>query len=332
MPDTLPFLAVIVIAALAFDFINGFHDSANAIATSVSTRALSPRDAILMAAVLNFAGAFVNTEVAKTIGKGIIAPEAVTMTVVLAALSGAIIWNIITWRFGVPSSSSHALIGGIIGAGVAASGVGILNLSGIIEKILIPGVLSVILGLGAGFIFMALLINIFQRAHPRTINARFRRLQLLSAGFMAFSHGSNDAQKSMGIITMALFSSGHIKEFHIPLWVIVACAVAMGLGTSAGGWRIIRTMGTRIIKLDPAHGFAAETSAAVVIQTATHFGAPISTTHTISSAIMGVGATKRLSAVRWGIAGNIIWALVLTIPVCALLAGGSFLVLRLFIS
>lgn len=316
MPEAFLLLAAVLILAVVFDFINGFHDTANAIATVVATRVLSPRQAIMMAAGLNFLGAFSGTAVAATVGKGIVDPGAVTLLVIIAALGGAIAWDLITWYFGIPSSSSHALIGGVIGGALAFQGTSVLNRPGI-EKIVLSLVFSPLMGFGIAFVLMILLFWFVHRQSIHSVNENFRRLQLLSSAFMSFSHGANDAQKTMGIMTMALFSYGLIGDFRVPVWVMVIAAVAMALGTSAGGWRIIRTMGHRIIKLEPIHGFAAETAAATVIQAATHFGLPVSTTHVISGSIMGVGASKRLSAVRWGVAGNMIVAWVLTIPACA---------------
>jgi PiT family inorganic phosphate transporter len=317
VPETvIGLLVAVLVLAVVFDYINGFHDSANAIATSVSTRALRPEQAILLSAAANFVGALSGTAVAKTIASGIATtPEGHDgQVIVAAALVGAITWNLITWRLGIPSSSSHALIGGLIGSVIAATGVGALNGPGIVEKVLVPLVSSPVIGVLLGFGAMVLLLNAFQRAQPRRLNERFRRLQILSATFMAFSHGSNDAQKTMGIMTLALLSAGLISTADVPIPVILAAATAISLGTAAGGWRIIRTMGQRVVKLDPVHGFAAETTAAAIIYTASHLGMPVSTTHVISSAIMGVGATTRLSAVRWGVAGNIILAWILTIP------------------
>ncbi|MHB8994840.1 MAG: inorganic phosphate transporter [Armatimonadota bacterium] len=331
MPD--PFLIVVVVMALAFDFINGFHDTANAIATSVLTKALTISTAILMAASLNFVGALLSHKVADTVGKGIVDPAAVTHGVVLAALIGAIIWNLITWYYGLPSSSSHALIGGIVGATAlsqfsSSNQAGVLSWSmnyGIfrwhgIEKTLLGLVLSPLVGYVCGFLLMVLLLWLFRRATPWKLNSWFRWLQVGSAGFMALSHGSNDAQKSMGIITMALVATGTIPAFAVPMWVKISCAAAMALGTAFGGWRIIRTIGRNVMELKFIHGFAAETAAATVISAATAFGAPISTTHVISSSIMGVSSSRRLSSVRWKIAGNIVRAWVLTIPASALMA------------
>jgi inorganic phosphate transporter, PiT family len=309
-------LILVIVLAVAFDYVNGFHDTANAIATSVSTRALRPSHAILLSATANFLGALTGTAVATTIAKGIatIPGGDAGQIVVSAALIGAIVWNLATWRLGIPSSSSHALIGGLIGAAIAAVGVSSLNTQGIYDKVIFPLVASPILGVLVGFALMVVLLNLFRRAHPKRINDRFRRLQLVSAAFMAFSHGSNDAQKTMGIVTLALVVGGIIPEPVVPLWVILLAATAMSLGTAAGGWRIIKTMGQRVVKLDPVHGFAAETTAATIIFGASHFGMPVSTTHVISAAIIGVGSSDRFSAVRWGVAGNIVTAWILTIP------------------
>lgn len=337
------FLIAVVFAALAFDFINGFHDTANAIATSVLTKALTIPLAILMAAGLNFVGALVSHKVAHTIGAEIVDPAAITHGVVLAALAGAIAWNLITWYYGLPSSSSHALFGGIIGA-AAVSQFGWSNDGGIVglslnygvyrasgfEKTLLGLVLSPLAGYIGGFFLMVLLMWIFRRAAPARVNHWFRYLQVGSAGVMAFSHGANDAQKSMGVITMALLASGVITEFQIPLWVKLSCAAAMALGTSVGGWRIIRTIGRNVAELKFIHGFAAETAAASVILTATAMGAPISTTHVISSSIMGVGSSRRLSSVRWKIAGNIVTAWVFTIPAAAILSMVAYWIMGWF--
>ena len=326
MPD-LPFLLVlIVLVALVFDFTNGAHDSANAIATVVSTKVLSPRTAVVMAAVLNLGGALLGDEVAATLGKGVVNPEVVagSQVLVLAALVGAIGWNLITWYAGIPSSSSHALIGGLIGAAVAHAGFNSLNGPSIEEKILLPLVLSPLAGFLAGFLMMNLLTLLFWHVNRHKANGLFHRLQVLSAAFMATSHGLNDAQKTMGIITLALFLFGEIDAIHVPLWVKICCATAMACGTAVGGWKIVKTMGHKIFKLEPVHGFAAETSASLVIAGASMFGAPVSTTHTITASIFGVGSTKRLSAVHWGVAGNLLIAWALTIPAAALLGGASF--------
>ncbi|HUT73841.1 MAG TPA: inorganic phosphate transporter [Armatimonadota bacterium] len=325
-----PRTVLVVAAAVIFDFINGFHDTANAIATSVSTRVLTPMRAVVMAAVLNFVGALVSTEVAKTMGQGIVSPHTVTEAVILSGLIGAIAWNLLTWYWGLPSSSSHALVGGIIGAAVAYDGWGVLNLRGL-GDIFGSLLASPLVGFFIGLAVMVMLLWAFRRAIPARINAHFRRLQVVSAAFMAFSHGTNDAQKSMGIITMALVTAGYLQTFVVPMWVKLVCAAAMGLGTAVGGWRIIHTIGMRIIRLQPIHGFAAETSAAAVIQTASHLGLPVSTTHVISSAIMGVGASKRLSAVRWGVAGNIVLAWVLTPPVAGVLGAIAYTVVGRFL-
>jgi inorganic phosphate transporter, PiT family len=330
---TLLLLAVLALAVL-FDYINGFHDTANAIATSVSTRALRPEHAILMSATANFVGALTGTAVAKTISSGLATtPDgSAGQTIVAAALIGAIIWNLITWRFGIPSSSSHALIGGLLGAVVASIGASAIKVDGVVGKVIVPLVLSPVLGITIGFVMMVVILNVFQRANPRRMNDRFRRLQVISAAFMAFSHGSNDAQKTMGIMTLALISAGLLPaDATIPLWVIVLAASAISLGTAAGGWRIIRTMGQKVVKLDPVHGFAAETTAATIILTASHFGMPVSTTHVISSAIIGVGSSDRLSAVRWGVAGNIVIAWILTIPASAAAAALAYVVISPFL-
>ena len=309
-------LLLVVVVAILFDYINGFHDTANAIATSVSTRALRPDHAILMSATANFVGALSGTAVAKTIASGIANTPAgeAGQIIVIAALLGAIAWNLLTWRLGIPSSSSHALIGGLMGAVIAASGVEALKPEGIRDRVLIPLVTSPFLGIVIGFFLMVVLLNVFKRMHPRKLNDRFRRLQVLSAAYMAFSHGSNDAQKTMGIVTLALVAGGVIPEPIVPIWVIIMAATAISLGTAAGGWRIIKTMGQKVVKLDPVHGFAAETTAATIILGASSLGMPVSTTHVISSAIMGVGSSDRFSAVRWGVAGNIVMAWILTIP------------------
>ena len=322
-------LIVVLGLAIAFDYINGFHDTANAIATSVTTRALKPSWAIAMSAVANFAGALTGTAVAETVGTGLIDTNVVqSQTVIAAALVGAIVWNLITWRLGIPSSSSHALIGGLLGAALISAGLGAWNVEGIVNKVLLPLVGSPIIGFAIGLLLMGLIFNVFRRAHPGRLNGVFRRLQVLSAAWMAFSHGSNDAQKTMGIMTLALVTAGVIPEFEVPLWVILVAATAISLGTAAGGWRIIKTMGSRVVKLDPVHGFAAETTAASVIFTASHFGMPVSTTHVISSAIMGVGSSDRLKTVRWGVARSIVVAWILTLPASGFVAAVAYLLLR----
>jgi inorganic phosphate transporter, PiT family len=324
-------LVAVVVVALFFDFTNGFHDTANSIATSVSTRALSPRLAVLTAAVLNFAGAFVSIKVAATVAKGIVDPEAITLKIVLGGLVGAITWNLITWYLGLPSSSSHALIGGMIGSASAAEGFDVVKWRGLYEKVLIPSLAAPFLGvLGAAAIMLALLW-IIRRRSPGVVNRVFRRLQLVSGGFVAFTHGTNDAQKTMGIITLALVASGHVNadNFHVPLWVILCAALAMGAGTYAGGWRIIKTLGQRVAKLDPPQGFAAQTACASILWATAHYGFPVSTTHVISGSVLGAGATRRFSAVRWGVAGNIVLAWLMTLPCAAVVGAGMEVLTRL---
>lgn len=418
MHDLFVLLILVIIAALIFDYINGFHDTANSIATVVSTRVLRPSQAVIMAAILNLIGAFAGVEVAKTIGQGIVDTASITQLTVLCALIGAIIWNLLTWYYGIPSSSSHAIIGGLCGASSAYGGLSVMKLSGLMGKVFLPMIIYPVLGITIGFFFMLSLYWLLAKTSPGVVSRRFSKLQIVSAGFMAFSHGSNDAQKTMGIITMALisytvFSVSHsdvsalhdnkyaantaivkidkekkseiissfineggiikneagiykaykklpnsetqIKEldsitvrdiqlslsgkelnigeekevkFHVPIWVVFACAIAMALGTLAGGWRIIHTLGSKMIKLQPIHGFAAETTAAIMILGASHFGMPVSTTHIISTSIMGVGASKRFSAVKWGIVGNIMIAWVLTFPISFGLGWGSYKLLN----
>jgi inorganic phosphate transporter, PiT family len=315
-------LFAVVAIALFFDFTNGFHDTANSIATSVSTRALTPRAAVLSAAVLNFLGAFASFKVAATIATGIVDQEIITLEVVLAGLVGAITWNLTTWYVGLPSSSSHALIGGMIGSAVAAEGLNVIKWEGLWEKVLIPSLLAPFLGIVVAGGLMVIVLWTIRRRAPGTVNRIFRRLQLVSGGFVAFTHGTNDAQKTMGIIALALVASGHLSpEFERPpTWVIVSAAAAMALGTYAGGWRIIKTLGTRVAKLEPPQGFAAQTACASILWTTAHYGFPVSTTHTISGSVLGAGATTKFSAVRWGVAGNILLAWVLTIP-CAAAVG-----------
>lgn len=336
---------IVLLAALVFEYINGFHDAANAIATVVSTKVLTPRQAIALAAVFNLLGALMGTAVASTIGKGLVDTNVVTMVTIFSGLTGAIIWNLITWWLGLPSSSSHALIGGLCGAAIAsangdwsvlhwsetnAAGV----TSGLWPKVVLPMITSPLLGFAGGAILMLLLTMAIHRLRPRLINNVFGKLQLVSAGLMAHSHGSNDAQKTMGIIALALFTgtkSGafdtlpewahflRTPEFTVNQWVVVTCAIVMAAGTAAGGWRIIRTMGHKMVKLQPVHGFAAETTAAVIIHFASTIGIPLSTTHAISTSIMGVGSVKRFGAVKWGVVERIIWAWVFTLPVCGLI-------------
>jgi PiT family inorganic phosphate transporter len=326
MPELTGLLLLTVILALLFDFSNGWHDCANAVATVVSTRVLSPLAAVLLAGALNVAGAFFSTAVAKMIGGGIVYVDAITNTVVAGAMGGAILWNFFTLLLGLPTSSSHALIGGLVGSAVAHGGWKVVQFTGL-RAILEAMVLSPLFGFGLGFLIMVAVSWIFFRV-PRGVATKvFSRLQLLSASFMAFSHGANDAQKVMGVITLALVASGQLKSSEVPTWVIVACALAMGLGTTVGGWRIIRTLGMKIVKLEPVHGFAAETGAAIVLLFTAHFGLPVSTTHTITSSILGVGATKRLSAVRWGLTGKILSAWVFTLPGAGLLGAGVYALL-----
>jgi len=324
MHDTLTLLIFVIVLATIFDFINGFHDTANAIATSVSTRVLSPKIAVAMAAVLNVAGAFAGTAVAKMVGSGLVEVASVTQITVISALLSAIIWDLITWYFGLPTSSSHAILSSLVGAAVATAGTGVILQKGV-YKILIGLIASPVVGLILGYLLMQLLVVVFRRLAPALVTKIFNRAQIVSAAYMAFSHGNNDAQKTMGIITMALISyqksqGSVVSDFHVPAWVIGLCAGAMGLGTALGGWRIIKTLGVKLVNLRPINGFAAEASAATIIEVASRFGLPLSTTHIISSTIMGVGASKRLSAVRWGVGGNIVAAWVITLPACALLA------------
>lgn len=322
-------LGLIIIIALAFDVVNGFHDAANAIATVVSTRALSPQHALLVATLCNFAGALVGAAVAKTIGQGLVDTDA--QEVVLAALIGAIVWNLLTWWWGLPSSSSHALVGGIIGAVVFWRGPShVYWETGLIKKVIIPGLASPLLGLVLGFLIMVALMWIFRGANPFRIQKNFKKMQRVSAAALAFSHGMNDAQKVMGIITMALIASNmQPKEpFYVQWWVKFLCAAAIAWGTSMGGWKIIKTMGSKVVKLQPINGFAAELTAGTILLTTGSLGFPVSTTHVITGAIMGVGASKRVSAVRWGVAGNILTAWVLTIPAAGLVSGITMLVIK----
>jgi PiT family inorganic phosphate transporter len=325
-------LVIVVATALAFDFTNGFHDTANAVATSVSTRAMSPRFAVLLAAVLNFAGAFISLEVAATVGKGIVESDAVTTTVVFAGLIGAIAWNLATWYFGLPSSSSHALIGGVVGAAFVATGPDAVIGDGVVEKVLVPGIVAPLLAFFVAGVAILIAYRMVGRLRPGPVNRGYRLGQIASGSLFSLAHGTNDAQKTMGIITLALIAHGDIPadDFDVPFWVIVSSAAAIALGTYMGGWRIIRTMGSRIIKMDPAQGFSAQGAGAAVILTASHLGYPLSTTHTISGAVMGAGAAKRLSAVRWGLAGNIVLAWVLTLPAAAAIGGVVYGITRAF--
>jgi len=325
-------LGIVVAIALFFDFTNGFHDTANSIATSVSTRALSPRMAVLSAAVLNFIGAFFFFKVAATVAKGIVNPDVITLKIVLAGLVGAITWNLITWYMGLPSSSSHALIGGVLGSAVAATGgFEVVKWAGLKEKVLVPSLLAPVMGFLLAAALMWITIWVIRKRAPGVVNRLFRRLQLVSGGFVAFTHGTNDAQKTMGVITLALIVSGHQsgEHFNVPLWVKISAASAMAAGTYAGGWRIIRTLGHRVAKLEPPQGFAAQTSTAVILWVTARYGYPVSTTHTVSGSVLGAGASTRLSAVRWGVAGNIILAWVLTIPCAALVGAGMEAITRL---
>jgi PiT family inorganic phosphate transporter len=328
MPEVSFLLVLVVIGALAFDYINGFHDTANAIATVVSTRVLSPTTAIIMAAGLNFAGALVATHVAKTIAGDIVDKGNATEVVVLAAVVGAIFWNLLTWVYGIPSSSSHALIGGLVGAAMAKGGAEIITWGGLLAKVIYPLFGSPLAGFLIGYVLMSVIAFFFASANPGRAGGAFRKLQVVSSALMAFSHGQNDAQKSMGIITLALVSAGFLKEAEVPLWVKLSCALVMALGTAAGGWRIIHTVGQKIIRLEPVHGFAAETSGAAVILAAGHFGMPISTTHVITASIFGVGSSKRLSAVRWHVARSVVMAWVITLPATATVGALTYWLLR----
>jgi PiT family inorganic phosphate transporter len=319
-------LVIIIALALVFDYINGFHDAANAIATVVATRVLSPKTAVLFGAVLNFAGAMAGTEVAATVAKGLVNPNpnVISLETILCALIGAIIWNLITWWKGLPSSSSHALIGSLMGAAcfwVGGVNGNVIYWDKIRDKVVIPMFLSPVIGFFLGFLVMSVLVKIVYKYNVNRINRVFKPLQIVSAGFMAYHHGSNDAQKSMGIIALAIGLNYH-QAVVIDYRIIVPCAIAIALGTMSGGWKIIRTIGSKMIRLQPIHGFAAETTASLCIASASHFGIPLSTTHIITSSIMGVGATKRLSAVKWSLVGSILWAWVLTIPVTFFLSGG----------
>jgi PiT family inorganic phosphate transporter len=330
MPELTGMLFLVVVLALVFDFSNGWHDSANAIATVVSTRVISPLVAVIGAGLLNVAGAFMSTAVAKMVGSGIVDPASVTQHMVAAALAGAICWNLFTLLLGLPTSSSHALIGGLVGAAVTHGGWETVKLTGL-RAVLEAMVLSPFFGFAIGLSFMVLISWVFFRVTRSVATRLFKRLQLVSACFMAFSHGANDAQKAMGIITLALLSAGQIPSAEVPTWVIGACAVAMGLGTAVGGWRIVRTLGMNIVKLEPVHGFAAETGAATVLMFTAHIGLPVSTTHTITSSVMGVGAIKRLSAVRWGVTRRILYAWLFTLPGAGLLSTIIYLIMSVFV-
>jgi PiT family inorganic phosphate transporter len=324
----LPLVAGLILVALFFDYINGFHDAANSIATVVSTRVLSPGKAVIWAAFFNFVAAFTfGTAVANTVGSGMIDLHVVTFAVIFGGLIGAILWDLITWYYGLPTSSSHALIGGYAGAAVAKAGFAAIVPGGWTKTIIFI-VLSPLVGCAAGLALMTVIFWMFNRTAPSRVDRWFRRLQLLSAAFFSLNHGANDAQKTMGIVAGVLFAAGYIQTFYIPFWVILMAHAAISLGTLAGGWRIIHTMGSKITKLQPVSGFAAETGAAFALLTATHFGVPVSTTHAITGAIVGVGTTRRFSAVRWGVAGQILWAWLLTIPAAFLIGAGAFTLLR----
>jgi inorganic phosphate transporter, PiT family len=313
-------LIAIVAFALAFDFTNGFQDTANAVATSVSTRALTPRMAVAIAAVANLGGAFLTTAVAKTVGKGIVETNLVETQTVLAALFGAITWNLVVWRLGLPSSSTHALIGGLVGAALVQTGANGVQWHGLAHKVVIPALLSPAIGFVGAFVLLIGVFWAFAWAQPGPANRAFRFAQVGTGTFVAFVHGANDAQKTMGVIALALLKTGHIDHLYIPVWVKIAAGVSIGAGTYAGGWRVMRTLGQRIFKIEPPSGFAAQAAAGATLYAATHFGYPVSTTHTVSGAVMGAGATRRLSAVRWGVAGNIVTAWLLTIPAAAAVA------------
>jgi inorganic phosphate transporter, PiT family len=325
-------LVIVVGAALAFDFTNGFHDTANVVATAISTRALPPRIAVTFAALLNFVGAFISLAVAATVAKGIVNADFITPTIVFAGLIGAIAWNLATWYFGLPSSSSHALIGGVVGAALAAQGTDAVDGNGLLGKVVVPALIAPVLAFAVAGISILVVYRIVGRLRPGPVSGGFKLGQLLSGGLLALAHGTNDAQKTMGVITLALIAHGDIAKdnFHVPTWVVASAATAIALGTYTGGWRIIKTMGTRIIKMDAAQGFSAQGAGAAVILASSHFGYPLSTTHVINGGIMGAGAAKRLSAVRWGVAGNIAIAWLLTLPAAA--AGGAivWLVARIF--
>jgi PiT family inorganic phosphate transporter len=330
MHDTFFLLLCVIVLAVIFDFINGFHDTANAIATSVSTRVLSPKAAVSMAAVLNMVGALTGTAVAKTVGAGLVEASCITQITIISALIAAIIWDIFTWYLGLPTSSSHAILSGIVGAGIATAGTNVIIQKGV-YKVLMGLIFSPLIGFILGFFLMLFLNWLFSRSSPSLVSNLFGRLQIISAAYMAFSHGSNDAQKTMGIITMAIVSYYNLPDFNVPLWVILLCATTMAFGTAAGGWKIIKTLGMRLANLRPINGFAAETSAATIIEIASRIGIPLSTTHVISSTIMGVGASKRLSAVKWVVGGNIMLAWILTLPACTLLAWSICKVLNLIV-
>ena len=324
-------LVIVVATALAFDFTNGFHDTANAVATSISTRALAPKTAVTLAAILNFVGAFISIKVAATIASGIVEAEIVTTTVIFAGLIGAIFWNLLTWYFGLPSSSSHALIGGVVGAAFAAAGADAVKGAGLLEKVIVPALVAPVIAFLAAGAAILITYRMIGRLRPGPVNRGYRIGQIASLSLLSLSHGTNDAQKTMGIIALALITHGSLDPGDPPpTWVIVSAASAIALGTYSGGWRIIRTMGSRIIKMDPAQGFSAQTGGAAVLLTAAHLGFPLSTTHSITGAVLGAGAAKRLSAVRWGLAGNIFLAWILTLPCAAAVGALTYGVSHLF--
>jgi inorganic phosphate transporter, PiT family len=325
-------LVIVVATALAFDFTNGFHDTANAIATSVSTRAMSPRTAVAMSSVLNFVGAFISLKVAATVASGIVDAASITTTVVFAGLIGAIAWNLATWWLGLPSSSSHALIGGVVGAAFVADGPSAIFGDGLVEKVLVPGLVAPILAFTVAALAILVIYRMVGNVRPGPVNRGYRLGQIVTGSMFSLAHGTNDAQKTMGIITLALIAHGDLPadSFDVPFWVIASSAVAIALGTYTGGWRIIRTMGSRIIKMDPAQGFSAQGAGAAVVLTATHLGFPLSTTHVISGGVMGAGAAKRLSAVRWGLSGNIVLAWILTLPAAAAIGGLVYAISSVF--
>jgi PiT family inorganic phosphate transporter len=325
-------LVIVVATALVFDFTNGFHDTANVVATAISTRAIPPRTAVAGAAVLNFVGAFISLEVAATVANGIVKADLITPTIVFGGLIGAITWNLITWWYGLPSSSSHALIGGVVGAALVAEGTDAVISDGLIGEVMIPALVAPTLAFAVAALSILCAYRVIARLHPGPVKRGFRLGQIVSGGLLALSHGTNDAQKTMGVITLALVANGTIAadDFHVPAWVVITSAAAIALGTYAGGWRIIRTLGTRIIKMDPPQGFAAESAGATVILASSHFGFPLSTTHTISGAVIGAGAAKRVSAVRWGVAGNIVMAWVLTIPAAGAIGAVAYAFTRIF--
>jgi inorganic phosphate transporter, PiT family len=321
-------LIVVIAVGIAFDFTNGFHDTANYVATWVGTRAIAPRTAVVISAAANLAGAFVTTAVAKTVGKGLIDTHLVTNQALLAALVGAIAWNLVTWWLGLPSSSTHALVGGLCGAALAQAGSKGVQWHGVWEKVIIPGALSPVIGFAGAFVLVVVIYRLFFRTPPGMANRGFRYGQLVSGTWVAFTHGANDAQKTMGVIALALYTHGSISTFYIPTWVKVVAGLTIGAGTYFGGWRIIRTLGQRIYKMAPEHGFAAQISAGTTLYLGTHFGFPISTTHVVTGSVMGAGATRRLSAVRWGVAGNIVSAWLLTLPAAGLVAAALYYPVR----